>query len=61
MIVFYCYYNFGATKNKITDLPEEVRAAYPGTANSIVGIHNCFGYKTDGLFQSQAEIDMLLK
>jgi hypothetical protein len=36
-------------RNKI-DLPEEVRAAYPGTAaNSIVGIHNSkFGYKTDG-------------
>lgn len=52
--------NFGATKNKITDLPEEVRAAYPGTAaNSVVGHSQfeVFGYKTDGLFQSQAEID----
>jgi TonB-linked SusC/RagA family outer membrane protein len=52
--------NFGATKNKITELPEEVRAAYPGTAaNSIVGHSQfeVFGYKTDGLFQSQAEID----
>jgi TonB-linked SusC/RagA family outer membrane protein len=52
--------NFAATKNKITDLPEEVRAAYPGTAaNSIVGHSQfeIFGYKTDGLFQSQADID----
>ncbi|WP_418264155.1 SusC/RagA family TonB-linked outer membrane protein [Flavobacterium faecale] len=52
--------NFGATKNKITELPEEVRAAYPGTAaNSIVGHSQfeVFGYKTAGLFQSQAEID----
>jgi len=52
--------NFGATKNKITQLPEEVRTAYPGTAaNSIVGHSQfeIFGYKTDGLFQSQADID----
>ncbi|OYX27640.1 MAG: SusC/RagA family TonB-linked outer membrane protein [Flavobacteriales bacterium 32-35-8] len=52
--------NFGATKNKITDLPEEVRSAYPGTAaNSIVGHSQfeIFGFKTDGLFQSQADID----
>ncbi|MDI5896922.1 SusC/RagA family TonB-linked outer membrane protein [Flavobacterium yafengii] len=52
--------NFGATKNKITDLPAEVRAAYPGTAaNSIIGHSQfeVFGYMTDGLFQSQAEIN----
>jgi TonB-linked SusC/RagA family outer membrane protein len=52
--------NFGATRNKITELPEEVRAAYPGTAiNSIIGHSQfeVFGYKTDGLFQSQADID----
>ena len=52
--------NFGATRNKITELPEEVRAAYPGTAaNSIVGHSQfeIFGYKTDGLFQNQKEID----
>lgn len=52
--------NFGATKNKITDLPKEVRAAYPGTAaNSIIGHsqYEVFGYKSDGLFQNQAEID----
>jgi TonB-linked SusC/RagA family outer membrane protein len=52
--------NFGATRNEITDLPEEVRAAYPGTAiNSIIGHSQfeIFGYKTDGLFQSQEDID----
>lgn len=52
--------NFGATKNKITELPEEVRTAYPGTAaNSIIGHSQfeVFGYKTDGLFQSQADIN----
>ena len=52
--------NFGATKNKITDLPIEVRTAYPGTAqNSIIGHsqYEIFGYKTEGLFQSQADID----
>jgi hypothetical protein len=52
--------NISSTKNKITDLPEEVRAAYPGTAaNSIIGHSQfeIFGYKTDGLFQSQQDID----
>lgn len=52
--------NFGATKNKITELPVEVRTAYPGTAeNSIIGHsqYEIFGYKTDGLFQSQEDID----
>ena len=52
--------NFGATQNKITKLPVEVRTAYPGTAgNSIIGHSQfeIFGYKADGLFQSQADID----
>lgn len=52
--------NFGATKDKITALPEEARTAYPGTAgNSIIGHSqfSIFGYKTNGLFQSQAEVD----
>ena len=52
--------NFGAFKDKITFLPEEVRAAFPGTAqNSIIGQSqfSIFGYKTDGLFQSQADVD----
>ncbi len=52
--------NFGATKNIVTQLPVEVRTAYPGTAgNSIIGHsqYEIFGYKTQGLFQSQADID----
>ncbi|MCH7398456.1 TonB-dependent receptor [Belliella sp. DSM 107340] len=51
--------NFGAFKDKITDLPEEVRAAFPGTAqNSIIGQSqfSIFGYKTDGLFQSAEDV-----
>ncbi|MBC9796121.1 SusC/RagA family TonB-linked outer membrane protein [Sinomicrobium weinanense] len=52
--------NFGAFKDEITELPEKVRTAYPGTAeNSIVGHSqfSIFGYKTDGLFQSQEEVN----
>ncbi len=52
--------NFGATKNKVTQLPVEVRTAYPGTAqNSIIGHsqYEIFGFKFDGLFQSQDDID----
>ncbi|WP_339629162.1 TonB-dependent receptor [uncultured Maribacter sp.] len=52
--------NFGAFKDEITFLPEEVRAAFPGTAqNSILGQSQTaiFGYRTDGLFQSQADVD----
>lgn len=52
--------NFGATKNKVTKLPEVVRTEYPGTAgNSIIGHSRfeVFGFKTDGLFQSQEDID----
>ena len=52
--------NFGAFKDEITFLPEEVRAAFPGTSqNSILGQSQTaiFGYRTDGLFQSQADVD----
>ncbi|MFC0261658.1 SusC/RagA family TonB-linked outer membrane protein [Fontibacter flavus] len=51
--------NFGAFKDKITDLPEEVRAAFPGTAeNSIIGQSqfSIFGYRTNGLFQSAEDV-----
>jgi TonB-linked SusC/RagA family outer membrane protein len=52
--------NLGAFKDKITELPKEVRAAFPGSAeNSILG-HSQFsiyGFKSDGLFQSQADVD----
>jgi hypothetical protein len=52
--------NFGAFQDKITFLPEEVRAAFPGTAaNSIIGQSqfSIFGFRTDGLFQSQEEVN----
>lgn len=52
--------NFGAFQDEITELPTEVRAAFPGTAqNSIIGQSQfaIFGFRTDGLFQSQAEVD----
>ncbi len=51
--------NFSSFKDEITFLPEEVRAAFPGTAeNSILGHSqfSIFGYKTDGLFQSEEDI-----
>ena len=47
-------------RDKITVLPEEVRAAYPGNVtNTIIGHSqfDLFGYKTAGLFQSQQEVD----
>ncbi len=52
--------NFAKFKDEITFLPEEVRTAFPGTLeNSIIGQSQTaiFGYQTDGLFQSQADID----
>lgn len=52
--------NFGAFQDKITFLPEEVRAAFQGTAaNSIIGQSqfSIFGFKADGLFQSQEEVN----
>ncbi|WP_100614122.1 SusC/RagA family TonB-linked outer membrane protein [Confluentibacter citreus] len=52
--------NFGAFKDEITQLPEEVVSSYPGTVdNSIIGHSqfSIFGYRTAGLFQSQADID----
>jgi TonB-linked SusC/RagA family outer membrane protein len=51
--------NFGAFKDEITDLPDEAMTAYPGTVeNSIIGHSqfSIFGYRTDGLFQSQEEV-----
>ena len=52
--------NFSHFRDKITDLPENVRPAYPGNiGNTIIGHSqfDIFGYKTAGLFQSQAEVD----
>jgi TonB-linked SusC/RagA family outer membrane protein len=52
--------NFGAFHDKITELPEEVQAGYPGLpGNTILGHsqYEVFGYQSDGIFQSQAEVD----
>jgi TonB-linked SusC/RagA family outer membrane protein len=52
--------NFSHFRDKITDLPENVRPAYPGNIdNTIIGHSqfDIFGYKTNGLFQSQSEVD----
>lgn len=52
--------NFGAFHDKITKLPEEVQAGYPGLpGNTILGHsqYEVFGYKTAGIFQDQAEVD----
>ena len=52
--------NMGQFVDKITQLPEEVRAAYPGNSEkSIVGHSqlSIFGYQSDGIFKSQTEVD----
>ena len=52
--------NFTHFRDRITELPENVRPAYPGNlVNTIIGRSqfDIFGYKTAGLFQSQAEVD----
>lgn len=46
--------------DKITELPPEVRTAYPGNAEKSILGHSqasLFGYRTDGIFQNQAEVD----
>lgn len=52
--------NFAHFRDKITELPENVRPAYPGNLVSTIIGHSqfdIFGYKTNGLFQSQADVD----
>lgn len=52
--------NFAHFRDKITELPENVRPAYPGNLVSTIIGHSqfdIFGYKTNGLFQSQEEVD----
>lgn len=52
--------NFGAFKDKITKLPEEVQAGYPGLpGNTILGHsqYEVFGYQSAGIFQNQDEVD----
>lgn len=51
--------NFAHFRDRITELPENVRPAYPGNlVNTIIGRSqfDIFGYKTAGLFQSQDEV-----
>ena len=51
--------NFSHFRDKITELPENVRPAYAGNlVNTIIGHSqfDIFGYKTNGLFQSAAEV-----
>ncbi len=51
--------NFAHFRDKITELPENVRPAYAGNlVNTIIGHSqfDIFGYQTDGLFQSAAEV-----
>jgi TonB-linked SusC/RagA family outer membrane protein len=52
--------NFAHFRDKITELPESVRPAYPGNLVSTILGHSqfdIFGYKSNGLFQSQSEVD----
>lgn len=52
--------NFARFRDKITVLPEEVRSAFAGNAVTTILGHSqfdLFGYRTDGIFQSQEEVD----
>jgi TonB-linked SusC/RagA family outer membrane protein len=52
--------NFAHFRDKITELPESVRPAYAGNlVNTIIGHSqfDIFGYKTNGIFQSQDEVN----
>ncbi len=56
--------NFARFRDKITELPENVRPAYAGNlVNTIIGHSqfDIFGYKTMGIFQSQSEVDAAAK
>ncbi len=52
--------NLARFRDKITELPEEVRTAYPGNVEKTIVGHSqysLFGYRTAGLFQTQEEVD----
>ncbi|CCH55073.1 hypothetical protein BN8_04308 [Fibrisoma limi BUZ 3] len=52
--------NFARFRDRITVLPEEVRSAFAGNAvTTIIGRSqfDLFGYRTDGIFQSQEEVN----
>lgn len=52
--------NISAYRNKVTQLPESVLTSYPGngTTQTILGrsVNSIFGYVTEGLFTSEAEV-----
>ena len=52
--------NISRFQDKITELPEEVRTGFPGNAEKdILGQSQfaIFGFRSDGLFQNQEEVD----
>lgn len=52
--------NLGTYKDRITDLPDEVISSYPGNVEqNILGrsLHSIFGYVTDGIFKTEAEVE----
>lgn len=52
--------NLARFRDRITELPEEVRTAYPGNVEKTIlgqSQYALFGYRTDGLFQTQEEVD----
>lgn len=52
--------NASRFKDRITALPKEVRTAYPGNVEKTILGHSqlsVFGFRTDGIFQNQAEVD----
>jgi TonB-linked SusC/RagA family outer membrane protein len=52
--------NFTHFRDRITELPENVRPAYPGNLVSTIIGHSqfdIFGYRTAGLFQSEDEVN----
>jgi TonB-dependent starch-binding outer membrane protein SusC len=52
--------NISSFKDRITYLPQSVLTAYPGNVEKTILGHSqtaLFGYVTDGLFQSQDEVD----
>ncbi|MCH5222173.1 MAG: TonB-dependent receptor [Muribaculaceae bacterium] len=54
-------FNFTVQKNKVTDLMEDIYYSYGGgwAEHSLVGqpLGSWMGYKTDGVFRTQAEVD----
>ena len=59
-LTYNIIFNLAKFRDKITELPEEVRTAYPGNVEKTILGHSqlsLFGYRADGLFQNQAEVD----